>query len=48
MKIQLTVRLGKGSFVRALLIIRHGLRQRQIERFDGGFISLPVRAYNSY
>lgn len=44
----IAVRLGKGSFVRALLIIRHGLRQRQVKRLDGGFISLFVRAYNSY
>ena len=44
----IAVRLGKGSFVRALFIIRHGLRQRQVECLDGGFISLPARAYNSY
>ena len=44
----IAVRLGKGSLVRALLIIRHGLRQRQVKRLDGGFISLLVRAYNSY
>ena len=44
----IAVRLGKGGFVSALLIIRHGLRQRQVKRLDGGFISLLVRAYNSY
>ena len=33
----IAVRLGKCSLVRALLIIRHGLRQRQVKRLDGGF-----------
>ena len=44
----IAVRLGKGGFVSTLLIIRHGLRQRQVERLDSEFISLPARAYNSY
>ena len=44
---EIAVRLGKGSFVRTLLIISHGLRQRQVECLDSGMF-LPVRAYNSY
>ena len=43
----IAVRLGKGSLVSALLIICHGLRQRQVERLDSGML-LPVSAYNSY
>ena len=43
----IAVRLGKGGFVSALLIIRHGLRQRQVECLDSGML-LPVSAYNSY
>ena len=34
----IAVRLGKGSLVSTLLIIRHGLRQRQVECLDSGFI----------